>query len=92
MRKGGLCRAKEETMLSILSYVSSDKVQPVYNDHPRDPKIVAAVGRWSLSHYHDIMIIIIIIIQNRTSKRRLLLTGDRYSKVVWYNCIRLNYS
>jgi len=24
-------------------------VKPVYNDHPRDPKIVAIVDRWSLS-------------------------------------------
>ncbi len=23
-------------------------VKPVYNDHPRDPKIVAVVDRWSL--------------------------------------------
>jgi hypothetical protein len=24
------------------------QVKPVYNDHPRDPKIVAVVDRWSL--------------------------------------------
>ncbi len=27
-------------------------VKPVYNDHPRDPKIVAAVDRWSLFGGH----------------------------------------
>jgi len=25
-----------------------DKVKPVYNDHPRDPKFVTVVDRWSL--------------------------------------------
>ncbi len=27
-------------------------VKPVYNDHPRDPKIVAVVDRWSLFGCH----------------------------------------
>ncbi len=27
-------------------------VKPVYNDHPRDPKIVAVVDRWSLFGGH----------------------------------------
>ncbi len=27
-------------------------VKPVYNDHPRDPKIVAVVDRWSLFRGH----------------------------------------
>ena len=27
-------------------------VKPVYNDHPRDPKIVAVVDRWSLFRAH----------------------------------------
>ena len=27
-------------------------VNPVYNEHPRDPKIVAVVDRWSLFRGH----------------------------------------
>jgi hypothetical protein len=29
-----------------------DAVKPVYNDHPRDPKIVAVVDRWSFFRGH----------------------------------------
>jgi hypothetical protein len=29
-----------------------DTVKPLYNDHPRDPKIVAVVDRWSLFGGH----------------------------------------
>jgi hypothetical protein len=31
---------------------NNNTVKPVYNDHPRDPKIVAVVGRWSLFGGH----------------------------------------
>jgi len=43
-------------------------VKPVYNDHPRDPKIVAVVDRWSLFRGHlcskslkwDLKIVVVI--------------------------------
>ncbi len=45
-----------------------DTVKPVYNDHPRDPKIVAAVDRWSLfgghlcnkRSYRDLKIVVVV--------------------------------
>jgi hypothetical protein len=33
-------------------FVIIGTVKPVYNDHPRDPKIVAVVDRWSLFGGH----------------------------------------
>ncbi len=35
-----------ETRYRLFKY--SNKVKSVYNDHPRDPKFVAVVERWSL--------------------------------------------
>ncbi len=35
--------------LYIISAGSNDTVKPVYKDHPRDPKFVAVVDRWSLT-------------------------------------------
>ncbi len=32
--------------------ININTVKPVYNDHPRDPKIVAVVDRWSLFRGH----------------------------------------
>jgi len=33
----------------IKIFFKPSTVKPVYNDHPRDPKIVAVVDRWSLA-------------------------------------------
>jgi hypothetical protein len=36
------------TLLNKQFRIVKDTVKPEYNDHPRDPKIVADVDRWSL--------------------------------------------
>jgi len=40
------------TYLSSHLCSNFNSVKPVYNDHPRDPKIVAVVDRWSLFGGH----------------------------------------
>ncbi len=52
-------------------------VKPVYNDHTRDPKIVAIVDRWSLFRGH-----FVTKYQIGTYKLLPLLTGGRYLEVV----------
>ena len=34
--------------INLNKFVNIGTVKPVYNDHPRDPKLVAVVDRWSL--------------------------------------------
>ncbi len=64
------CLPLFEIMVVIQKHFSKNViiVKPVYNDHPRDPKIVAVVGSWSLfrgnlcnksSKWDHIMVVVI---------------------------------
>jgi hypothetical protein len=37
---------------TVMYFEIEDTVKPVYKDHPRDPKIVTVVDRWSLFKGH----------------------------------------
>ena len=45
-------KMKTILMFKLLLFWFEITVKPVYNDHPWDPKIVAAVDRWSLFRGH----------------------------------------
>jgi hypothetical protein len=69
----------EETRYSFwtLTFLSRNAVKRVYNDHPRDPKIVVVADRWSLFRGH---------LCNKSSirdhKMVVVTEGGRYSEVV----------
>ncbi len=56
----------------LIIFLIENAVEPVYNDHPRDTKIVAVVGRWSLFRVH---------ICNKSSEwdHKLMVVIDRWS-------------
>jgi hypothetical protein len=41
-------------------------VKPEYNDHPRDPKIVAVVDMWSLFRGGKLDVKIVVIVDRRS--------------------------
>ncbi len=49
MKLSAICFQKpcvDNFLLGAQSFVKLTPVKPVYNEHPRDPKIVAVVDRW----------------------------------------------